>query len=87
LSLLSESELAAYGTELPPPSAIKEVPLTSIAAPIPARTAPSTNAAGGRNFFTPEEDQVLRKYVQQKVREGGKISGNEIYKTLAEQVW
>jgi len=87
LSLLSESELAAYETELPPPSAIKEVPLASIAAPIPARTAPSTNAAGGRNFFTPEEDQLLREYIQRMIREGEKASGNKIYQKLAEQVW
>jgi len=39
-----------------------------------------------RNKFTHEEDQVLRKYVLQKVREGEKISGNEIYKSFAEQV-
>lgn len=43
-------------------------------------------SARGKVPFTPQDDKILRKWVQKRATEGGKISGNVMYKELEEKV-
>lgn len=41
---------------------------------------------GARSFFTPEDDRILRQWVEKRVSEGGRPNGNVIYQELEEEV-
>lgn len=53
-----------------------------------ARPAGSTRMPGKatRTPFTSEDDKILREWVIQRARIGEKVSGNNIYQKLAQQV-
>lgn len=76
-------------TAAPDPEPIHLRQQTPVPQPPPAK--PRSPAAvlshlSKKRFFTPQEDKILRDYVQKRVAEGQGESGNRIYQELEEMV-
>ncbi|KAK0707457.1 TRF2-interacting telomeric protein/Rap1 C terminal domain-containing protein [Lasiosphaeris hirsuta] len=83
-ALVPREELPDFGRpRSPSPSPSARKPPVVSPAPVRVKPAPIPQTPKSKSRFTPEDDKLLRDWVNKRVSEGGKANGNLIYQHLA----